>query len=260
MELDCVSYFLKDGHDLGQIREHLHHTVFKAELDEVFFRFGEGGYFHVTQYGSLVFLGLSETDRQSVMRDLVKAHVIRSDYRYVEMLSITVDESQEYEVDFDHVVLPFLDDKAAEIIMISMSESAALHYYRDETDQLLEKTRAFTSKLEQTGRIGIGGRRLKTFIGSVLNLKGQISENLYLFDTPSQAWKDEFLNQMDRDLKQELEIHQRYRAIQDKLDIITENLSLFKDLMQHRHSSVLEWIIIVLILIEVIDMIIVKVF
>ncbi|MDA0973080.1 MAG: hypothetical protein O2867_05020 [Bacteroidetes bacterium] len=61
-------------------------------------------------------------------------------------------------------------------------------------------------------------------------------------------------------MKQELEIHQRYRAIQYKLDIITENLSLFKDLMQHRHSSVLEWIIIVLILIEVIDMIIVKVF
>lgn len=260
MELDCVSYFLKNGHDLGLLRESLDHLVFKSEPDELFFRYGDEGYFHVTQYGSLVFLGLSEPDRQGVMRQLVKVNQGHSDYRYVEMLSISVDEHQEYEVDFDHLVLPFLDNRAAEIIMIAMSESAALHFYRDETDQLLEKTRAFTAKLESTGRIGIGGRRLKTFIGTVLNLKGQISENLYLFDTPQQAWKDEFLNQIDRDLKQELEIHQRYRAIQYKLDIITENLSLFKDLMQHRHSSVLEWIIIVLILIEVIDMIIVKVF
>ena len=48
MELDCVSYFLKNGHDLGLLRENLDHLVFKSEPDELFFRYGNEGYFHVT--------------------------------------------------------------------------------------------------------------------------------------------------------------------------------------------------------------------
>jgi len=42
------------------------------------------------------------------------------------------------------------------------------------------------------------------------------------------------------------------------LEIVKENLDLFKDLLQYRNSIVLEWIIIILILVEVINLFIEK--
>ena len=53
-------------------------------------------------------------------------------------------------------------------------------------------------------------------------------------------------------LNEELDFKNRFASIQHSLDIVKENLELFKDILQHKHSSLLEWIIIILILFEVI--------
>ena len=44
------------------------------------------------------------------------------------------------------------------------------------------------------------------------------------------------------------------------LSIIKDNLELFRTLMQHRYSSLLEWIVIILILFEVLNVVIEKLF
>jgi len=66
------------------------------------------------------------------------------------------------------------------------------------------------------------------------------------------------LNKLDQDLKKTFDLKDRSRSIQDQLGIIKENLELFKDIMFHRESSILEWVIIILILVEVVDMFILK--
>ena len=48
------------------------------------------------------------------------------------------------------------------------------------------------------------------------------------------------------------------RTIHEGLNIIKDNLELFRALMQHRNSNILEWIVIILILIEVLNLIIEK--
>ena len=99
---------------------------------------------------------------------------------------------------------------------------------------------------------------MKRFIGKILNIKNKISENLYIFDSPEITWEDEQLNKLNTDLKQTFDLKDRYHLIHDRIEIIKENLELFKDIMDHRESSRLEWIIIILILVEVVDMFILK--
>ena len=105
----------------------------------------------------------------------------------------------------------------------------------------------------------ISGHKLKKFIGKILNIKNRISENLYIFDSPDSTWDNEILNTVRIELKKTFDLQNRYRSIHERIDIIKENLELFKDIMDHKESSRLEWIIIILIVIEVFDMFVEKI-
>jgi uncharacterized Rmd1/YagE family protein len=52
----------------------------------------------------------------------------------------------------------------------------------------------------------------------------------------------------------------RFSEIEYTLRIIEDNLHVFREISHQRESSLLEWIIILLILVEVIDMIVTRVF
>jgi uncharacterized Rmd1/YagE family protein len=107
--------------------------------------------------------------------------------------------------------------------------------------------------LEKRGKLTISGKKLKQFIGHVLKIKNQISENLCIFDSPDITWENEALNKLHASLKQTFDLNDRYRYIHERVGILKEDLELFKDIMDHRESSKLEWIIILLILVEVVD-------
>lgn len=142
--------------------------------------------------------------------------------------------------------------------MLNTSQSVALNGYSEITEELLMETNKHTKYLENKGKLDISGNKLKRFIGKVLNIKNRILENLYIFDSPVITWENEQLNKLNTDLKQTFDLKDRYRLIHDRIEIIKENLELFKDIMDHKESSRLEWVIIILIVIEVVDMFIAK--
>ena len=82
---------------------------------------------------------------------------------------------------------------------------------------------------------------------------------MYIFDSPPETWEDENLNKIDIGLKKTFDLQIRYRNIQEDLQIIKENLELFKDLMQYKKSTLLEWIVILLILVEVVNLLVDKI-
>ena len=55
------------------------------------------------------------------------------------------------------------------------------------------------------------------------------------------------------DLKRTFDLNERFRNIQEGLNIVKDNYELFRDLLQYRTSYRLEWVIIILILVEVIN-------
>mgnify|MGYP003042690795 FL=1 len=139
------------------------------------------------------------------------------------------------------------------MIMLTVSQSVALDYYSQQTTQLLEDTNYHTQLLEKKGRLAISGKSLKKYIGKTLLLKNRISQNLYIFDSPPEAWEDERLDKLHIELKRNFDLTERFRGVTEGLGIVKENLELFKDLLQYRNSVFLEWIIIALIAIEVLN-------
>lgn len=227
--------------------------------DELFYSLEKGGYASIFSYGVVCFYNLEDTEAVEFL------NVILEYTQHPLILPIHDDfevhhgADHEY-FDYEHIAITGDDADSLRFVMFHLAQTVALDYYMSVADQLLEKTGNYTTELAQQGRLSISGIQLKKFIGSSLNLRNRIALNLYVFDTPDSAWENDYLNNLDRKLKSVFDLKMRTRNLQEQLAIIKENLDLFKDIMQHRTSNTLEWIIILLILVEVLNLFIEKVF
>lgn len=129
---------------------------------------------------------------------------------------------------FDKVILPSFDAESIRLVMLNTSQSVALDQYSEITQQLLEETNEHTQYLEKKGKLNISGIKRKQFIGKVLNIKNQISENLYIFDEPDSTWENGQLNSLNLALKQMFVLKIRYRNIQEQLGIVKKTWSCSK--------------------------------
>jgi len=225
----------------------------KRENSFLLFEYGNDTYLYLKDYGGVAFFGFDADSLQGVMSTLSNTLDVEfSDYSEEMKVNVGSDEEEQY----GEINIEALTVETAHIVCLNVAQSAALFHYQSISDELLENTRIHTNELEQEGKVSLKRKKLMKYIGSTLNLKNKISENLYVFATPMLAYENEKINAIDTHLNEELEIKYRYNAIKEQLNIIQENLDLFKDMNMHQHSSNLEWIIIWLILFEVIHVII----
>ena len=254
-----LSYQIADAIDLRQFR-----GVFKAEVhfsdaDELLYRMDTDQFIYVFKYGVVCFLNCDAIRISDFLR-LVSPYC---KYKREENLTeeyLVEDGAPEIRIGYNKIEIMRADIEVLRLIMLNVSQSVALDYYSEQTTKLMEDTNYHTQILEQKGRLAIRGNSLKRYIGRTLLLKNRIAENLYIFDSPPETWDDESLNKIDTELKRTFDLQDRTRNIHEGLNIIRDNLELFRALLQYRHGTVLEWIVIALIAVEVINMIIEKLF
>ena len=251
--LHVSSYQIADSIDIKRFGADFTAPVYYADSEELFYEISPEKYLYVFKYGIVCFLNYNETDTTAFLQLIVAYCKNSVAQRHTEEFEID-NKATRYKLGFNHIDLPDANADTLRIIMLNVSQSVALDHYDAQTKNLIEETSYHTQTLEQKGRLAIGGNALKRYIGRTLNLKNRITENLYIFDSPDQTWEDETLTRLDTGLKKTFDLQARYRTIQEGLGIVKENLELFKDILQSRNSTQLEWIIIVLILIEVINL------
>ena len=221
--------------------------------------FGNNRYQYYFNYGVLVFAGHSEEEIKiavkaifSYLRD-PNNNWLRDDHE------ISVREG-EIEFEFDQLIVDHLDVKVTRIAMFNLAQSVALDYYHDVTENLLAEIKGFTRDLEKTGKLSMNRKDMIKFIGKALSTQNDIADNIYIFDAPEQVWDDEYLDGLHKGLMKHFDLRVRFSEIEYTLRIIEDNLRVFREISNQRESAFLEWIIIALILVEVFDLLISKLF
>jgi uncharacterized Rmd1/YagE family protein len=256
--LRVLSYQVSDTIDIKLFR-----ATFKAELihgdaDELFYQTGRNEYVYVFKYGVVCFLNYDPI-RIGEFLHLITPYCKNV---YAEQLNeefLIEENASEMKIGYNKIDIVSAEVEVLRLIMLNVSQSVALDYYSEQTNKLLEETNYHTQSLERKGKLDISGNALKKFIGKTLLLKNRISENLYIFDSPPETWENENLNKIDLGMKKTFDLQERFRHVSEGLQIVKDNLELFKDLLQYRNSTLLEWIIIILILVEVLNLIIDKI-
>ncbi|MDD5052199.1 MAG: RMD1 family protein [Sulfuricurvum sp.] len=136
------------------------------------------------------------------------------------------------------------------IIALAISQSVGLERYEQKLDTLFAKSRKI---VESIHTFSITRRsHLMQFAKQLALTRHDMVSNLLLLDKPNILWDNAEAEALYNRLAFILELYDRHEIALSKLAQIKEDVMLVMDLINHKKSEFLEWIIIVLILIEIV--------
>ena len=253
------AFFVASQLDIKGIKTFLDIKPLSDSSSDLFYSFSGGRYQYYTNYGVIVFAGYGEDEMKWAIKAIVQyqknpvTEWLRDDH------DLSQEDGAEIAFDFDEVVLDKLDEKVIRIVMFNLAQSVALDHYHDVSEGLLTEVKGFANQLELTGKLKISRNNMMRFLGRALNTQNDIAENIYIFDAPELVWDDEYLDKLHRGLIKHFDLRVRFSEVEYTLRIIEDNLTVFREIIHQRESSLLEYIIILLILVEVFDLLITKI-
>lgn len=159
--------------------------------------------------------------------------------------------SDRFRVHEDHIYLD-QDDVLVELACShAIAQSCKLTSFETAIKHLMIETQAVPAQLVQFGQIKMPQKEIARQRGRLFQAKTEILLRFDLLDTPEFFWEYPELESYYETVTRYLELPQRLALIQHKFDTLDHILSMLADEQKHSHSSKLEWIIIILIAIEI---------
>jgi required for meiotic nuclear division protein 1 len=255
MQVKIEAYQVAESFNIKKLRAEFRADLHSGSTSELFYFFEDKHrYIYIFDYGVVAFGNYEAVEMSEFLR-FIKNYAenwLENDINEEYFVEID-NKNQKILVKNDFVKIPNEDPQSMRIIMLNTGQSVALEYYETLTDELLNSTKKYIQELEHKGKLSISKKDLLKFIGRVLNVKNSIVDNLYILDDPNMTWEYEDLNLLNRNLKANFDINTRFKDLDYRLQIVEDNLKLFTDVLNHRESSYLEWIVIILISIEIIN-------
>jgi uncharacterized Rmd1/YagE family protein len=251
MKVNVIAYHLEQRLDLNVIRSLFPNLdIVKREHTFLLYKKENDSYLYIKDYGSIVFFNYDEVFINETINSIIGKET-NLDSLPSESYSLSV--NNETDVDFNTITVKELNIDTIHVVCLNLAQSVALMNYVNKTSDLHDNTLVYSKQLEHTGNFKLSKKRMRKFIGRTMNLKNNIAEDLFVFEAPEVAWNTKELSLLDYKLRDELDVVKRHQGIENSLNVIKENLDLFRDILNHKYSSMLEWIIIILILLEVVQ-------
>lgn len=207
-------------------------------------------------YGSVVFFNAGPKLRQrllAVVRE-VASEPVSSERPYVEEYCLTLSPRLPTWSSClpDNIKLQCLDLKNMQVISQVLAQSVAMDFYSSHVERTLETFCNMNLEMQETQNISkINKQVLLQLVAENNIVMTDIINKLGVHERFDIAWKHVNYGKIWDFLRSELEMDGRFKTLESKLNLIQDNLKYFLEILQNRKSDTLEWIIIVLIAMEI---------
>lgn len=241
-----MNFFKRKGHYIvKQNRDVVQVTNVKKHADIFFFN-----------HGSFVCWGLKRNQEQKILQYVKEFAIsplitIQTDqfcFRYGEEASI--DSHERFKIDI--ITLDSDNPQIKLAISYGLAQSIKLEAFEDAIQLAINKNSYLPEEIARKGMISLTRTSLFQRIGEIFIVRSSINLSSEYLDTPEFFWRNPNLEPFYIMTKKFLDIPSRVTALNQKLDVLQELLDILNSQVQHRHSSLLETIIILLILIEIV--------
>ncbi|UAA40371.1 RMD1 family protein [Paraneptunicella aestuarii] len=212
----------------------------------------ERGTAFLFDYGVIVTWSLSKAELEELkfcLESLVKEPIAIPEN---EQFHYEVADQQNVTIHDDTLSLP--DDDALTLLAIShaLAQSAKLEQFEIVAEQTVTDNNYLSQMLAKTGKIPLNRKQLAKLRGKLFMTKSDILLRYNLLDTPEFFWEYPEQEAIYMVAAKYLDLKPRVELLTMKLETISELLEMLASEQNHKHSSFLEWIIIILIAMEMV--------
>jgi len=251
MQQRCTAYVLARRFDFDALSEHLAREH-RPELYRNVVHLAEpAGDIFLFDYGVAVFWGVEEGREQRMLDSLrpflsdALADAISDDFTYgVEARSVPRIRS-------DHITLSGDDVMVRLALSHGLAQSVKLAELETYAEKTIESTAHIPRNMAESGSSRLSRKEIARMRGRLFLVESDILLHHALLDTPEFFWEYPELEEHYRRMATYLDVAPRVEVLNKKLQIIHDMFDMLADEQNHKHSSLLEWIIIWLIAIEI---------
>jgi uncharacterized Rmd1/YagE family protein len=218
----------------------------------VSYRAAAGGTVFLYPSGAVVFFDVGQAGREGELLRLKRAMPKLSTQVVSEEFSVRERPSARPDIEGEILVVDQLTFERAEIVALTVAQSAAMEYYERIVERMFDDTDKMVEKLEKTGTISVVTRKLHRFIGAAIGTRSEVFSVLHLFDKPDSAWDDPDAERIYQQLRTEFDLVDRHQSLELKLRSVQEALELVIDIARDKRLVILEVSIVLLIVMEIV--------
>lgn len=243
---------LGDSIELNALSDTISKTYFAKKFRDVLSITTPKGQVFIFDYGVVITWGISES-KKSQLAEMISPHISQVIVnQYKQSFVFEVAENTALSMIDEHINLP--DSKTMTLLAVShaLAQSATLGRFEVMAERTIKDNAYLSQALAKTGKIPLSRNKLSMLRGALFSTKSDILLHFNLLDTP-----EYFRGYPEQELKY-LTVS-RYLDLKPRIELLTMNLSTIKELHEmlaaeqnHKHSSFLEWIIIILIALEIV--------
>lgn len=204
-------------------------------------------------YGVVIFWNFSDAEEKSALKKIGSVVDSSIDNPMIENVKIVTGRSRDGIFGNSIGIGKITASKVAVISMV-LGRSVALEYVERSVDIAHEDFTSIIDSIANKGRLVHSTKKLLKKVGVAMKIQHTIVSQMAMLDKPDITWEDTTLDKFYNELDEEYEIEDRYSVVAEKLKIMFHNIDFILGLIGERRSFILEFIIVVLIFIEIIPL------
>lgn len=246
-DLAALAQFFKrkDHYVVSHTRDVLHITNTKKPADMFFFN-----------HGCFVCWGLKKPQEKKLIDQIkpfsvgVLPHMQMDHFCFRFGEECSIDAHDRFKIDV--ITLDSDNPQVKLAISYGLAQSIKLETFEDSMQEAIKKNSLLPAEIAKKGVVSLSRTALFRRIGEIFIARSSINLSSEYLDTPEFFWRNPNLEPFYIMTKKFLDIPGRVSSLNQKLDVLQELLDILNSQVQHRHSSLLEMIIIILIMIEIV--------
>ncbi|HSW69846.1 MAG TPA: RMD1 family protein [Gammaproteobacteria bacterium] len=255
----CVSFCTAESYDLRELansfkrkgfihrlsRDVLHVASTKKSADIFFFSHGSFVCWGFNKRQELKWVEYVKDFARNILSRVESDH-----FCYWLGEETSIDAHERFKID----VITLDSDNAQVKLAVSygLAQAIKLEAFEDAIQIAIKKNSSLPEEIANTGVTSLSRTALFKRMGEIFLARSLINLNSEYLDTPEFFWRNPNLEPFYIMTKKFLDIPSRVMSLNQKLDVLQDLFDILNSQVEHRHSSMLETIIILLILIEII--------
>lgn len=246
----CAAFCLALRFDINELAALLSETTLIRIIKGALLIEDEQSWSIVFAYGAVVHWNVS-AEEQAKLHQLLLDHAVNPLTTIEEDYFTFTLNCPTTRIIEDHIEIESSDPILIFALSQGMAQSIKLASFETNAITTINNTNYIPKSLAENGRIKLSRHKIAKIRGQLFLTKSDIILNYDLLDTPDFFWEYPEYEAFYSITAKYLEIAPRTQVLSKKLETIHELFEMLADEQKHRHSTILEWIIIWLIAFEI---------